>query len=358
MREFIIKKPEEGQRFDRYLEKLLPGAGKSFLYKMMRKKNITLNGGLAKGPEKLQEGDVIKVWFSEETFEHFSSGSEGSNSASINIKKSASKRMNNLQPSVLYESEHILIINKPAGLLSQKAEKDDFSVNEWVLCYLTEQGVYSKDTYGTFIPSAVNRLDRNTSGIILIGKTRTGSAYLSEILRQHNTQKTYQTFVCGEIKEPVGYTASLRKNANTNVSALSEVRSYNPAIRKEIPIITSEKEYIITEIYPLSYNSTYDVTYCNVRLITGKSHQIRAQLSEIGHPLLGDTKYGYKINHRSYSLLQKAIRQNDYPLSNGTLMQILHAAAITLPKCPFLSQSITVEAPLPLYAQIIRNEFN
>lgn len=359
MREFIIKKPEEGQRFDRYLEKLLPGAGKSFLYKMMRKKNITLNNGLAKGPEKLCEGDVIKVWFSDETFELFSAGSARVSTPAAQEKRLATKQKDFIQkPTVLFENEHILVISKPAGLLSQKADKNDYSANEWILEYLTEQGIYSKESYGSFIPAAVNRLDRNTSGILLVGKTRAGSAYLSELLREHSTQKTYQTFVCGEIKDACGYISSFSKNAKTNVSSLTGTRSYNPATEIESEKACREKDVVVTEVYPISYNATYDMTYCNIRLITGKSHQIRVQLSEIGHPLLGDSKYGYKKTHKTYPLMQEMAEQKDYPMKNGELMHVLHAACITLPKNELLPEAVTVKAELPSYTQLLKDKFN
>ena len=196
MKEFQITENEAGQRFDKYLAKLLRNAPKSFFYKMLRKKNITLNGKKAQGNEKLEPGDKVVLFFSEETLEKFCGGQPRKKEG----KKAAFP--------ILYEDEQILLINKPAGLLSQKAKPEDVSLVELVQQYVgCELG---------FSPGICNRLDRNTSGIVVAGKTLPALQKMSELFRTREVEKYYLTIVKGamtETKEVDGY---LLKDAKTN----------------------------------------------------------------------------------------------------------------------------------------------
>ena len=153
MRELVISKYEAGQRFDKFLAKYMELAPKSFFYKMMRKKNITLNGKKAAGNEKLEEGDTVKLFLSEETIEGFREK-----------KKRAVHTGAKLD--ILYEDEQVMLINKPAGMLSQKAEKGDISMVEHLISHLLDTGEVTEEMLKTFRPSLCNRLDRNTSGIV------------------------------------------------------------------------------------------------------------------------------------------------------------------------------------------------
>ena len=153
MREIRIGEAEAGQRMDKFLFRCLPGAGKSFLYKMMRKKNIVLNGKKATGSELLKAGDALKIFFSEETLEKFSA-------EPAETKHVLDRRL------IVYEDEQMIAVNKPAGMLSQKAVPSDVSLNEYLTGYLCRE----KDTLaaaGRFRPGVCNRLDRNTSGLVL-----------------------------------------------------------------------------------------------------------------------------------------------------------------------------------------------
>ena len=152
MKEFQIRDNEAGQRFDKYLSKLLRNAPKSFFYKMLRKKNITLNGKKATGNEKLEAGDTIKLFLSDETFDKFSE------------QKQAARAVTALE--VIYEDSDILLINKPAGMLSQPDDSGEPSMVEYLTGYLLEKGELTEEDLRTFRPSVCNRLDKNTSGII------------------------------------------------------------------------------------------------------------------------------------------------------------------------------------------------
>ena len=273
MQQFIIGKNQAGQRFDKFLAKYLPGAPKSLVYKMLRKKNITLNKKKSDGSEILSEGDSVESFFSDETFEKFSSGVD-LDKGSFDKAPEASLQ----KPTVIYEDEDILIANKPAGLLSQKAEKGDYSVNDWLIEYLFESGKISETELRTFKPSTCNRLDRNTSGLIVCGISLPGLQKMSEIIRGGNIEKYYVTVCHGKIEKAFSARGILIKDTVKNKSFIKNISDEDL------------KANIYTEFNPLSFND--EATLLEVNLHTGKPHQIRAQLSSLGHPIYGDKKYG------------------------------------------------------------------
>ena len=161
MQEIKITEQEAGQRFDKLLGKYLNKAPKSFLYKMLRKKNITLNGKKASGNEKLAKGDCVKLFLSDETIQKFSETFSGYTNVSLDI---------------LYEDEDIILINKPVGMLSQKAARSDESLVEHLISYLIQSHALTEEDLRTFRPSICNRLDRNTSGIVAAGGRLSGES--------------------------------------------------------------------------------------------------------------------------------------------------------------------------------------
>lgn len=281
MQEFDIGENEAGQRFDKYLKKLLSSAPGSFIYKMLRKKNIVLNDKKADGTEKLKRGDCIKLYLSEETFQKFSAQSE-----SEDFRKSLPRVcLESLPFQILYETEDILMINKPAGMLSQKAKPEDISANEYILSYLLVSHALTGEEFATFRPSVCNRLDRNTSGILIAGKTLRGLQEMSESLKQRSVQKFYRCIVSGSLKDSQHLKGWLHKDARANRVFVSESRQ------------SPEDKRIETEYVPIRVFA--DATLLEVHLITGRSHQIRAHLASVGHPVIGDFKYGDgKVNLR------------------------------------------------------------
>lgn len=294
---------QAGQRFDKFLHKQLPEAGTSFLYKMLRKKNITLNGRKAEGKEILAVGDEVKFFFADETFEKFSGKKIGTQDASTKEYELAFSKLKGI--TVLYEDDNILIVNKPTGILTQKAEGKDLSLNEWVIGYLLHSGALTKEEFATFHPSVVNRLDRNTSGIVLCGKSLAGSQALSRIIKDRTISKFYRTICVGRLIGDQKLQGYLCKDAASN----------KVTIRKEAA--SAEDNYIETAYMPITSNEDY--TLLEVELITGKTHQIRAHLASIKHPIIGDYKYGIRKVNDAY--------KKDFALEN----QLLHAYRIVFP---------------------------
>ena len=266
MQTLIVTPNEAGQRLDKLLAKYMNQAGKGFLYKMMRKKNITLNGKKCDGSERLGEGDEIRLFLADETIAKFTGGGAAKPTSGYYPK-----------PDIIYEDSHILVVNKPAGLLSQKAREDDTSLNEAILNYLIDSGHMPVEQLRTFRPSICNRLDRNTSGLVVAGRSLAGLQVMNAVFKDRSIHKYYQCIVKGRLKEKQLIAGFLRKDETTNT-----VDIYPLEVENSVPIMT---EYL-----PLAWGGGF--TLLQVTLITGRSHQIRAHLASIGHPILGDFKYG------------------------------------------------------------------
>lgn len=293
MQSFQIGNNEAGQRFDKYLKKLLSEAPNSFIYKMLRKKNITLNGKKADGSEKLNLGDEVKLFLSEETFEKFS------NSKKETAEEKLFKKYPYIPLEIIYEDEDILVINKPVGMLSQKSQASDISANEYIIGYLLKQKAVTEPELATFRPSVCNRLDRNTSGLLIAGKSLKGLQDMAKQLNDRSVEKYYRCLVKGQIKQEQLIEGWLRKDEKSNqVQIFREEASGSKYIKTGYKPITC---FSIKALHPLEQAASSQECYTllEVHLITGRSHQIRAHLASIGHPIVGDSKYGdKKVNGR------------------------------------------------------------
>lgn len=339
MQLFIVENNHAGQRLDKFLHKYLPAASNSFIYKMLRKKNITLNGKKAEGKEILQLGDEIKCFFSEETFAKFSGTETAEKTEQVktetkNGKKTANKsvekghkseyrkaydKLENIR--IIYEDQNVLILSKPVGVLTQKAESNDLSLNEWMIGYLLEKGKMKEEELRLFKPSVCNRLDRNTSGLVLCGISLAGTQQINDLIKNRKIRKYYRTICVGEVNSPGMLEGALTKDQKKNKVTIEE----------------DGEEAIKTAYTPIQkLNQKY--TYLEVELITGKTHQIRAHLASIEHALVGDTKYGLADVNQHF--------QKKYKLDN----QLLHAYRLEFPHlggCLEPLSEMVFLAPLP-----------
>ena len=300
MKEITVTRAETGQRFDRYLLRYMPNTTAGFLHKMLRKKNIKLNGGKASGSEKLQEGDRIQIYFSEETLEKFI-GQEESTARRLSAEQKKLRR----EVRLLYATDDVLVFHKPAGMLTQKARKEDDSLNDYLLEYCREHGMAGTEEESVFRPSVANRLDRNTSGIVLCGITTAGLQTLSRLLRERSLEKYYLCIVCGQIRGSRKVKGWLVKDERRNTVTLRRAFMEGAA-----PVETWYEALAVSA----------EATLLKVRLITGKSHQIRAHLASEGHPVLGDYKYG---NRQDNDRLKRA---------SGINYQLLHSYELRIPE--------------------------
>ena len=321
MQEIIIKDNEAGQRFDKFLFKYFKEASAGFIYKMLRKKNIILNGSKSNGKEKLNPGDHVKIFMADETIEKF--------------RGMAVDTVWPLTPhslEILYEDADVLIVNKPSGMLSQKAEPKDISLNEYIISYLLESGQFYKEELRTFKPSICNRLDRNTSGLIVAGKSLKGLQEMSEMFRDRTMDKYYLAIVYGKLTKKQNIKGYLAKDKQTN----------------KVTVCGQKKEdarYIETAYEPLATGK--EITLLKVKLITGRTHQIRAHLASIGHGIIGDFKYGNKEINEWY--------RTKYGLKD----QLLHGWKIKFPKMEGAGSQLSereITAPPPEIFDIIIRE--
>ncbi len=269
MKEFIISEKNEGQRLLRFAEKILPQASRGFLYKSLRKKNIDCNGKKCTGTEILESGDVVRFWFSEETFAKFSAGERN------NLKVRQAVEAISFPVSVVYEDADVLLAKKPRGMPTQRDGSDASSLNDWLLSYVGEAAGAR--------PSVCHRLDRNTEGLVVCGKTVRALSQISEWIAERKIRKLYRALVLGRMEAAGIISAWLLKDAGTNTVAavVDETPGALPAVTKFRRLSeTTIGGAIVTEI--------------EAELLTGRAHQIRVHMASVGHPLLGDRKYGTK----------------------------------------------------------------
>ncbi len=319
MRHLIIGENEAGQRLDRYLEKYMDKAPKSFFYKMLRKKNITLNGKKAQGNERLAYGDEIRLFLADDTIDGFSSRSSCDTDK---VRFSPA-----LRPEIIYENKHVLLLNKPAGLLSQKARAEDVSLVEYLTEYLLDSGQIDRQELRSFRPGICSRLDRNTSGLVAAGKTLQGLQELNALFRERTLHKFYRSIAVGTVTGLTRAEGWLIKDERTN-----QVRILREKKGDALPICTEYRPLMTFTLAGRPY------TYLEINLITGRSHQIRAHLASLGHPLIGDTKYGERQNNDMF-------RKNF-----GLEWQLLHAYRLEFPELDGALSDVSGKkftAPLP-----------
>lgn len=252
---------EAGQRCDKFLRKLLKDVPLSAIYKAFRKGDIRVNGKKIKEQYVLEEGDEIVIKYLKTSGE----------------KKEFVRIDNNFK--VTYEDENILMVEKWPNLLVHSDTKGGApTLTDYVLSYLFDKGDYEPEKEITFTPAPCNRLDRNTSGVVIFGKNFKYLKALNEAIRERDIEKYYMALVKGRIKDGV-YTGYILKNEDANISKVYD---------REVP---NSKE-IAMEVKTIQSCGTFSLIEIN--LLTGRSHQLRAHLASLGNPIIGDSKYGDK----------------------------------------------------------------
>ncbi len=274
MREFTIGKNDAGQRLDRFAAKAAPMLPSSLLQKYLRQKDIKINGRPAAGDARLSEGDAVRMYVPEEFFR-------------IPDEKNAWKTVRAPKLDVVYEDENILLVNKRPGVLCHSAGEwtwDTLIAN--IQAYLRAKGEWDPEKENSFAPALCNRIDRNTGGIVIAAKNAETLRIMDEKIRARELDKGYLCVACGRLSPPEGVMEGyLFKDAKKNqVYVYDEPRT--------------GARYAATEYRTLAVSKGLILAEC--RLLTGRTHQIRAQFRHAGCPLLGDGKYGSEKDNRRF----------------------------------------------------------
>ena len=276
MKTFIINKNDSEKRLDSFLIKTVPLLPKSLMHKYIREKKIKLNGKRSSHNVKLYEGDVLELYIKDEFFTR------------DNNKYDFLKSSGHLD--IVYEDKNIILINKPLGLLSHsdKKERFDTAVTR-ILRYLYEKGEYDPKKENSFSPALANRIDRNTTGIVIAAKNAETLRALNELIKNKEIRRFYLCVCIGKFKENSGLlTGFLKKDENTNTVIITDKR-------------LSGSKRAETAYKVMHYNN--GLSLIEAELITGRPHQLRAHFASINHPILGDVKYiknKYDELHKRY----------------------------------------------------------
>lgn len=264
MREFLITTNDSDQRVDKFVQKVTTGLPHSLLYKTFRKKDIKINGKKCAIHEMLKEGDYVRIYLSDEFFP----------------QKEIQKNRNALPIEIVYEDENLLVANKPVGLLSHSNEagEQDTAISR-IQAYLIKNGSYRPEEENSFSPALISRLDRNTGGLIVAAKNASALRELSEMMRNHQVHKIYLALVEGKPLKSGEFIGQLEKDSDQNKVSIGMTGK---------PVHCRYKRLNTFE------NQNGPTSLMEVELLTGRSHQIRAQFSDAGFPLVGDVKYGGK----------------------------------------------------------------
>ncbi|MBQ6823835.1 MAG: RluA family pseudouridine synthase [Clostridia bacterium] len=280
MKSFTVTKNDADQRLDKFVLKVAGNLSPALMYKYLRKKAIKVNGKRAEGNARLQVGDVVELYINDEFF----------------TEKSADFRSIGYQPklSVVYEDENLLLVDKKPGVPvhADTHGSRDTLINH-VLLYLYNKGEYDPETEHSFTPALCNRLDQNTGGIVIVAKNAAAGRALYEIVKYRQVEKRYLTLVHGSLpQKQATLRAYLKKDAKENlVQVVDQPREGFKEIITRYRVLREGRGLSLLEI----------------ELVTGRTHQIRAHMSHVGHPVAGDLKYGTAARNKGLPFKHQAL---------------------------------------------------
>ena len=322
MREFTVTKNDSGQRLDRFVGKAVPLLPESLLQKYIRLKRIKVNGKGSKRDCRLAEGDLISLYINDEFFE-------------APREENAYLKVGSPKLDIVYEDDNILLVDKKPGVLCHSAGKWDYNtLIAHIQAYLSQKGEWDPKKENSFTPALCNRIDRNTGGIVIAAKNAEALRILNEKIRDREIEKYYLYAVQGRPKPLQGRLETyLFKDASKNQVFIK--KKNEPGARTAI-----------TEYRVLRSSGGLSLVEC--RLLTGRTHQMRAQMAYAGYPLLGDGKYGVEKVNRTFGEKGQALYSYkllfDFPTDAG-ILDYLRGREFTVNRVDFAEKYFGVTKP-------------
>ncbi|MBO4953684.1 MAG: RluA family pseudouridine synthase [Clostridia bacterium] len=315
MKTFTVGKNDAGKRLDQFILRVTGNLPSSLLYKSFRKKRFKVNGKrITDGAYRLSEGDFLELYISDEFFENV-------------VEEEAFLKVSGAV-NVLYEDEHILLADKPIGLLSHSDDKEWIhTLIAHVQSYLYKKGEWNPKDENGFAPALCNRIDRNTGGIVIAAKTAEALRILNDKIKNHELKKKYLCVVLGKLEKPSG-----------------EIINYLLKDEKKNMVTVYQKPHAgakeaVTRYRVLEYKD--GLSLLEVELLTGRTHQIRATFADLGHPLLGDGKYGINQVNLKHGMTTQALYSYQLTFAFKTdagVLNHLNGKTVTVENVPFVEK--------------------
>lgn len=312
MKTVTINKNDANQRLDKFLTKFFKNMPQSAIYKYVRKKRVKVNGKKGDIDYRLREGDVLSLYINDEFFY------DNSNNSFLNI----TPKLN-----ILYEDKNIILVDKDFGMVvhEDKNEQKNTLVNH-IKAYLFQKGEYDPKKENSFSPALCNRIDRNTGGIVIAAKNAETLKIINEKIKMREIKKFYLCLVWGHLKEKSGLlTGYLFKDCKKNTVFVYDTEKKGAKIIKTKYTVLEERT---------------NTSLVEVELITGRTHQIRAHFAHIGHPLIGDGKYGSNEINKHYKLKHQALYSYKvrFDFSDENILSYLNGREFCVKNVPFAKE--------------------
>lgn len=321
MKELIINKNDSGQRLDKFIQKAVPLMPKTLLNKYIRLKRIKVNGKRCKNSDILNEKDIVSLYINDEFFESFENEHESKNNF-LHIR---------ILPEIVYEDENIIIVYKPVGMdVHRGSELVKPTLIDIIKAYLFHKGEYDPKKENSFSPAVCNRLDRNTTGLVIAAKNAASLREINEFIRERRILKYYICICTGNFPKNHGIETAYHKKGQHNL-----VNIRNSMADGYRQIVT---EYKVLEVKD-------NLTLAEINLITGRTHQIRAHLAFIGVPILGDGKYGNVTVNKKYRIFRQQLcaYSLEFDIDPERRLGYLSGKKFYSPKTGFLSCGFKVK---------------
>lgn len=321
---FTAEKNDCNVRISRFVESVTKNMPSSLMYKSFRNKRIKVNGKAVSPDYRIEPGDEIRLYINDEFFP-----------AENTVVDKRIDRIKNItqKPDIVYEDENILVVNKPCSLLCHSDNTGDISLIDIITAYLADKGEYNAESNSRFSPALCNRIDRGTSGLVIAAKNYAALRDMNTIIQNGFLQKQYLCITMG-VPKPGVYSAFLRRDLNLKRVTVSKKQgeAFKP-IKTGVAVL----------------ESCDTAALCKITLFTGRTHQIRAHMAFLQHPLLGDTKYGNRTFNEKYSQVNQALCAYQIIFSNipsENTLNYLSGKKITL----------SMPAPRLLYNKLFKNK--